>query len=99
MGKVEFLKEVYKSLQKDSTLTHTDLCFIFDYFIENIADAMLKGEYIYIRGLGTFKPLPKKNKESRTYFSGKVFKPGKPLLDRLNKEKDLFTYYNRKLYE
>lgn len=108
--KKELVRSVYFSTDKKGKdrLSLYILEDVFDCFIDAVGEAMVRGETVYIRGLGAFHPIkygysvyrnvwnPGKGKlETQTKFiNSKVFTCAVSLFKRINLEdRDVFKNY------
>jgi len=80
---------------------------VFDIFVENIKDALVSGEYVYLRGFGTFAPIRENLRRRTRYVPGpdkivdtivlnhhRIFKPSRELIRKVNVgASDVFQRY------
>lgn len=88
--------DLYYLLAKEYDLSLTTAVSVVDIFFDSIADALVRGDRVEIRGLCSWQPKEYEGYSGRNPHTGEsidigqkrlaTFKPGKDLLDVLNKE-------------
>ena len=91
MNKSEFIAK----LAEDSAMKKSDAEKVFDAFVANIKELMVKGDKLQIAGFGTFEVKDRAAKNGINPLTGEKieiaackvpsFKPAKALKDELNK--------------
>ena len=86
--------DLYLLLSKEFDLSLTNSVSIVDTFFNSIADALVRGDRVEIRGLCSWQPKEYEGYSGRNRHTGEkievpnkrlaAFKPGKDLLDMLN---------------
>ena len=86
--------DLYLLLSKEFDLSLTNSVSIVDTFFNSIADALVRGDRVEIRGLCSWQPKEYEGYSGRNPHTGEnlevpnkrlaAFKPGKDLLDMLN---------------
>ena len=86
--------DLYLFLSKEFDLSLTNSVSIVDTFFNSIADALVRGDRVEIRGLCSWQPKEYEGYSGRNPHTGEkievpnkrlaAFKPGKDLLDMLN---------------
>jgi len=106
--KKEFIRNVHFELRRSEEYIQIFILEdVFEIFIENIADCLVRGEKLYLRGFGTFSPLksamfkreyvcPVNGKiyEVEAVRHDKVFRSSKELFRKVNVgKKNVFQRY------
>lgn len=86
--------ELIRKLQNETDLTKADAQAVVDIFFGNMADALVRGDRVEIRGLCSFYVKKYKSYKGRNPKTGKkvkvkakklpFFKPGKELRERVD---------------
>ncbi len=87
--------EILKRIVKDSFLTKTQAREVLNIILEEIGDALARGEKVTFVGFGTFRVVERPARKGRNPRTGKTieipakkvvkFIPGKALKERINK--------------
>ncbi|MCR5763234.1 MAG: HU family DNA-binding protein [Treponema sp.] len=88
--------ELVDAIAKDTGLSKKDSEAALKSFIENVSDALVKGDSVQLIGFGTFSVSERAARSGRNPSSGETitiaasknakFKSGKALKDRINKK-------------